>query len=170
MKKKITLIALFVVTIGKAQSHQLNCEHIHKIDNPKEYYDEYSSGGGYENLTVMKKNFKSAFFNSKDSDLKSIVIRIQTQSDGANIMSDSKLYEPKENEIALFLEDEDRKSFIGTSQKMFFKVGGKLKTSIVKGKTNGLKILEFIKCGMLNLKRMPIDDKIVESLENEIMK
>ncbi|GEM_PF-1447656 len=170
MKKNITLIALFVFTICQAQSHQLNCEHIQKIENPKEYYDEYSSGGGYENLTVMKKNFKSAFFNSKDTDLKTIVIRIQTQSDGANIMHDSQLYEPKENEIALFLEDEDRKSFIGTSQKMFFKVGGKLKTSISKGKTNGLKILEFIKCGMLNLKRMPIDDKIVACLANEITK
>lgn len=169
MKKTITLTLIFALTIYKAQIHKLDCQNINKIENPKEYYDEYSSGGGYQNLTILRKVFKNEFFASKDKDVKHIKIRIQTQSDGSKIMSDSENYIPEENEIALFLEDDDRKFSVISSQKIFFKVGKKLKQSIISKKTNGLKILEFIKCGILNLKKMPIDDEIVESLENVLI-
>ena len=170
MKKAILIILVLSLSICKAQSHKIDCTNISKIENPKEYYDEYSAQGGYENLTIIQKTFKQSFFDFNDENLKDIKIRIQTQSDGSEIMTDSKNYEPAENEIALFLEDEDRKSFIGTSQKIFFKVGPKIKSSIIANKSGGLKILSFIKCAMLNLKRMPIDDEIVESLENELGK
>ena len=168
MNKFILIISISAFSFMKAQSHELKCLNIDKVQNPQEFYDKYTSEGGYENLTILEKTFKNSFFGSNDKNCTSIKIRIQTQSGGNSIMSDSKKYIPQENEIALFLEDDDRKAFVGTKQQMFFKVGNKIKNSIISKKLDGLKILSYIKCGMLTLKKMPIDDSFVETLENEL--
>ncbi|MDH6253138.1 hypothetical protein M2347_002865 [Chryseobacterium sp. H1D6B] len=168
MKKITQLLFIAALSSAKAQSHTIECTNIAKIQNPKEYYDEYNSEGGYGNLTIKKKTLKNSFFGSKDKSIESIKIKIQTESDGSSIMSDSKKYVPEENEIALFLEDDDRKAFVGTKQQIFFKTGEKIKKSITSKKLDGLRVLTVIKCGMLDLKKMPIDDILVEALEKGI--
>jgi hypothetical protein len=55
MKKNIILILSFSFTTCIAQSHTIDCTNINKVQNPTEYYDEYSSKGGYQNLTISKK-------------------------------------------------------------------------------------------------------------------
>lgn len=158
------------ISLIKGQSHEIKCENIEKIQNPEEYFDEYISEGGYQNLTIKKKDYKISDLNSKDKNVGILTIRIQTQSDGSKIIEDYEKYIPRENEIALFLEDDDRKRFGMTSQKIFFRVGQKIKNSIKTKKTDGLKILSLIKCKILNLNKLPTDDEFVETFENELNK
>ena len=147
--------------------------HYFKINDIETYFDYYKKEvRGHDSKIIMSKLFyttNNIFFDCKTYLSHSILLNIEITTDGSYVIEKPEKYLPKDNEILFLLENEDT-DFLGGSQQLKFKIGNQIKRSILDKKINPILIIEFLKCNVIKLKRIPEDDYFLEAFENEINK
>lgn len=148
MKKNVTLLLLFLTTIlfsqEKVQVDTISCTSVKEIDL-KTYMDTYVD---YEYSSLdrdMTKEFEPTFFGDKSKRYKKNLLSIFSSTRGELMMNGNKNYIPKENEIHFLFEIENNGTDSST-QKIFFKIGEKIKKSITDNNFKFDTLLAFLKC------------------------
>lgn len=111
------------------------------IDFPN-FMDMYENDNAILGVKRMTKTFDKKYFYSTSKDFEKIVFTIHHTKDGLYVMEKYDSYEPKENEIIFLYEEPDKVSL--STQKIYFKLGKKIKKAFQEKSLDGLQIIRFL--------------------------
>jgi hypothetical protein len=172
MKRKHLIFLCFLFTsINYAQRTKIVCPDSLKVIDIDTYFDYYKKEvKGHEIEIIMKKRiFTEEFSYGKKGRPYEFYLNIEITTDGSYILEKASSYLPKDTEILLLLENEDR-DFLGGNQQLKFRIGREIKQLISNKKINPIYIIEFLKCNLIKLKKIRDDDYFLEAFENEVNK
>lgn len=113
-----------------------------KISDLSKFMDFYESENGTLGITKMSKTFDKEYFKSTSKDVNKIIFTIHNTNDGLYIMETYKTYKPKENEIVFLYENPEKLSL--STQKVYFKLGNKIKKAIKENSIDPIEIVAFL--------------------------
>ncbi|UGS19918.1 hypothetical protein [Flavobacterium cyclinae] len=160
--KKVYLFLFLIITLGlNAQSVEMltiKCYTTATKIDLSTYMDTYYEENYVNPDKEMTKAFDPVFFGDTSNRMSAIVLTIFCSTRGELITGRfrNEQIQPKDNEIIFLFEIENTGNDIST-QKIYFKVGGKVQESIHKKTFDYNKLLTFLKCTVFKNDYFPED-------------